>query len=138
MSFLSFCIFILSIIIAIIPIMFNIGDIQSKISIGNLLKGKLPENIENNSQNLNNIENDNLSNELRKKYKILLSDIINYQNDISYLISERKLLEKISELKNETEKFQEIENKYKTPKIITNFSENEINEIKGLIKDYLK
>ena len=102
------------------------------------MKGKLPENIENNSQNLNNIENDNLSNELRKKYKILLSDIINYQNDISYLISERKLLEKISELKNETEKFQEIENKYKTPKIITNFSENEINEIKGLIKDYLK
>ena len=138
MSFLSFCIFILSIIIAIIPIMFNIGDIQSKISIGNLLKGKLPENIENNSQNLNNIENDNLSNELRKKYKILLSDIINYQNDISYLISERKLLEKISELKNETEKFQEIENKYKTPKIITNFSEKEINEIKGLINDYLK
>ena len=138
MSFLSFCIFILSIIIAIIPIMFNIGDIQSKISIGNLLKGKLPENIENNSQNLNNIENDNLSNELRKKYKILLSDIINYQNDISYLISERKLLEKISELKNETEKFQEIENKYKTPKIITNFTDKEINEIKGLINDYLK
>jgi hypothetical protein len=138
MSFLSFCIFILSIIIAIIPIMFNIGDIQSKISIGNLLKGKLPENIENNSQNLNNIENDNLSNELRKKYKILLSDIINYQNDISYLVSERKLLEKINELKIETEKFQEIENKYKTPKIITNFTDKEINEIKGLINDYLK
>ena len=131
MSFLSFCIFILSIIIAIIPIMFNIGDIQSKISIGNLLKG-------NNSQNLNNIENDNLSNELRKKYKILLSDIINYQNDISYLVSERKLLEKINELKIETEKFQEIENKYKTPKIITNFTDKEINEIKGLINDYLK
>ena len=138
MSFLSFCIFILSIIIAIIPIMFNIGDIQSKISIGNLLKGKLPENIENNIQNLNNIENDNLSNELRKKYKILLSDIINYQNDISYLVSERKLLEKINELKIETEKFQEIENKYKTPKIITNFTDKEINEIKGLINDYLK
>ncbi len=138
MSFLSFCIFILSIIIAIIPILFNVGDIQSKISIGNLLKGKIPENIENHNKDFNNIENDNLSNELRKKYKILLSDIINYQNDISYLISERKLLEKISELKNETEKFQEIENKYKTPKIITNFSENEINEIKGLIKDYLK
>ena len=138
MSFLSFCIFILSIIIAIIPIMFNIGDIQSKISIGNLLKGKLPENIENNSQNLNNIENDNLSNELRKKYKILLSDIINYQNDISYLVSERLLLEKINELKIETEKFQEIENKYKTPKIITNFTDKEINEIKGLINDYLK
>ena len=138
MSFLSFCIFILSIIIAIIPIMFNIGDIQSKISIGNLLKGKLPENIENNSQNLNNIENDNLSKELRKKYKILLSDIINYQNDISYLVSERKLLEKINELKIETEKFQEIENKYKTPKIITNFTDKEINEIKGLINDYLK
>ena len=138
MSFLSFCIFILSIIIAIIPIMFNIGDIQSKISIGNLLKGKLPENIENNSQNLNNIENDNLSNELRKKYKILLSDIINYQNDISYLVSERKLLEKINELKIETEKFQEIDNKYKTPKIITNFTDKEINEIKGLINDYLK
>ena len=138
MSLLSFCIFILSIIIAIIPIMFNIGDIQSKISIGNLLKGKLPENIENNSQNLNNIENDNLSNELRKKYKILLSDIINYQNDISYLVSERKLLEKINELKIETEKFQEIENKYKTPKIITNFTDKEINEIKGLINDYLK
>ena len=138
MSFLSFCIFILSIIIAIIPILFNVGDIQSKISIGNLLKGKLPENIENNSQNLNNIENDNLSNELRKKYKILLSDIINYQNDISYLVSERKLLEKINELKIETEKFQEIENKYKTPKIITNFTDKEINEIKGLINDYLK
>ena len=138
MSFLSFCIFILSIIIAIIPILFNVGDIQSKISIGNLLKGKIPENIENHNKDFNNIENDNLSNELRKKYKILLSDIINYQNDISYLISERKLLEKISELKNETEKFQEIENKYKTPKIITNFSDKDINEIKGLIKDYLK
>ena len=138
MSFLSFCIFILSIIIAIIPILFNVGDIQSKISIGNLLKGKIPENIENHNKDFNNIENDNLSNELRKKYKILLSDIINYQNDISYLVSERKLLEKINELKIETEKFQEIENKYKTPKIITNFSENEINEIKGLIKDYLK
>ncbi len=138
MSFLSFCIFILSIIIAIIPILFNVGDIQSKISIGNLLKGKIPENIENHNKDFNNIENDNLSNELRKKYKILLSDIINYQNDISYLISERKLLEKISELKNETEKFQEIENKYKTPKIITNFSDKDINEIKVLINDYLK
>ena len=138
MSFLSFCIFILSIIIAIIPIMFNIGDIQSKISISNLLKGKIPENIENNNQDVNNIENDNLSNELRKKYKILLSDIINYQNDISYLVSERLLLEKINELKIETEKFQEIDNKYKTPKIITNFSDKDINEIKGLINDYLK
>ena len=138
MSFLSFCIFILSIIIAFIPILFNVGDIQSKISIGNLLKGKIPENIENHNKDFNNIENDNLSNELRKKYKILLSDIINYQNDISYLVSERKLLEKISELKNETEKFQEIENKYKTPKIITNFTDKDINEIKGLINDYLK
>jgi hypothetical protein len=138
MSFLSFCIFILSIIIAIIPILFNVGDIQSKISIGNLLKGKIPENIENHNKDFNNIENDNLSNELRKKYKILLSDIINYQNDISYLVSERKLLEKINELKIETEKFQEIENKYKTPKIITNFTDKEINEIKGLINDYLK
>ena len=138
MSFLSFCIFILSIIIAIIPILYNVGDIQSKISISNLLKGKIPENIENNNQDVNNIENDNLSNELRKKYKILLSDIINYQNDISYLVSERLLLEKINELKIETEKFQEIENKYKTPKIITNFTDKEINEIKGLINDYLK
>ena len=138
MSFLSFCIFILSIIIAIIPILFNVGDIQSKISISNLLKGKIPENIENHNKDFNNIENDNLSNELRKKYKILLSDIINYQNDISYLVSERKLLEKINELKIETEKFQEIENKYKTPKIITNFTDKEINEIKGLINDYLK
>ena len=138
MSFLSFCIFILSIIIAIIPILYNVGDIQSKISISNLLKGKIPENIENHNKDYNNIENDNLSNELRKKYKILLSDIINYQNDISYLISERKLLEKINELKIETEKFQEIDNKYKTPKIITNFSDKDINEIKGLINDYLK
>ena len=138
MSFLSFCIFILSIIIAIIPILYNVGDIQSKISISNLLKGKIPENIENNNQDVNNIENDNLSNELRKKYKILLSDIINYQNDISYLVSERLLLEKINELKIETEKFQEIDNKYKTPKIITNFSDKDINEIKGLINDYLK
>ena len=138
MSFLSFCIFILSIIIAIIPILYNVGDIQSKISISNLLKGKIPENIENNNQDVNTIENDNLSNELRKKYKILLSDIINYQNDISYLVSERLLLEKINELKIETEKFQEIDNKYKTPKIITNFTDKEINEIKGLINDYLK
>ena len=138
MSFLSFCIFILSIIIAIIPILYNVGDIQSKISISNLLKGKIPENIENNNQDVNTIENDNLSNELRKKYKILLSDIINYQNDISYLVSERLLLEKINELKIETEKFQEIDNKYKTPKIITNFSDKDINEIKGLINDYLK
>ncbi len=138
MSFLSFCIFILSIIIAIIPILYNVGDIQSKISISNLLKGKIPENIENNNQDVNNIENDNLSNELRKKYKILLSDIINYQNDISYLVSERLLLEKINELKIETEKFQEIDNKYKTPKIFTNFSDKDINEIKGLINDYLK
>ena len=138
MSFLSFCIFILSIIIAIIPILFNVGDIQSKISIGNLLKGKIPENIENHNKDYNNIENDNLNNELIKKYKILLSDIINYQNDISYLVSERKLLEKINELKIETEKFQEIENKNKTPKIITNFTDKEINEIKGLINKYLK
>ena len=138
MSFLSLCIFILSIIIAFIPILFNIGDIQSKISISNLFKFKIPENIETNNLNLIIEKNNEFSNELRNKYKILLSDIQNYQKDISYLILERNLLEKISELKNETEKFQKVEIEYKKPKIITNFSNYEINEIKNLINQYLR
>ena len=138
MSFLSLCIFILSIIIAFIPILFNIGDIQSKISISNLFKFKIPENIETNNLNLIIEKNNEFSNELRNKYKILLSDIQNYQKEISYLILERNLLEKISELKNETEKFQKVEIEYKKPKIITNFSNYEINEIKNLINQYLR
>ena len=138
MSFLSLCIFILSIIIAFIPILFNIGDIQSKISISNLFKFKIPENIETNNLNLIIEKNNEFSNELRNKYKILLSDIQNYQKEISYLILERNLLEKINELKNETEKFQKVEIEYKKPKIITNFSNYEINEIKNLINQYLR
>jgi hypothetical protein len=138
MSVLSLCIFILSIIIAFIPILFNIGDIQSKISISNLFKFKIPENIESNNLNLIIEKNNEFSNELRNKYKILLSDIQNYQKEISYLILERNLLEKISELKNETEKFQKVEIEYKKPKIITNFSNYEINEIKNLINQYLR
>lgn len=138
MSFLSLCIFILSIIIAFIPILFNIGDIQSKISISNLFKFKIPENIETNNLNLIIEKNNEFSNELRNKYKILLSDIQNYQKEISYLILERNLLEKINELKNETEKFQKVEIEYKKPKIITNFSHYEINEIKNLINQYLR
>ncbi len=138
MSFLSLCIFILSIIIAFIPILFNIGDIQSKISISNLFKFKIPENIESNNLNLIIEKNNEFSNELRNKYKILLSDIQNYQKEISYLILERNLLEKINELKNETEKFQKVEIEYKKPKIITNFSNYEINEIKNLINQYLR
>ena len=138
MSFLSLCIFILSIIIAFIPILFNIGDIQSKISISNLFKFKIPENIETNNLNLIIEKNNEFSNELRNKYKILLSDIQNYQKEISYLILERNLLEKINKLKNETEKFQKVEIEYKKPKIITNFSNYEINEIKNLINQYLR
>ena len=132
MSKLSFFIFFLSIIIAIIPFYYKFDDIK-EIVLGN---NKIDKNSEDKKKYILDIKNTSLEEHVRNNSINLKKELINYKKNNTYLKYERDTIEKINELEKDKKLFEDFENSISERSQI-NFNESEIKNLTDLIDRYI-